>query len=155
MLSLKNLMLQMGSKIQKSRHASYLASMFIFTIFAQKLSAPLDEVTADHRTAKFKSTVTQRRAKRTARNPSHLLTFFPIKPGVIFLTGSLLSVPYTMRLEPGIFVISMDFSTGQSKSKVPLVPSAYRKIWTVVMPFLQIVHPPLNISSQCQFEVLF
>ena len=42
---------------------------------------------------------TQRRAKRTARNPSHLLMCLPIKPGVIFLTGLPSSVPHTMKLK--------------------------------------------------------
>ena len=61
-----------------------------------------------------------------------LLTIFPMKPGVTFLTGSPSSVPYTMKLEPGIFVISMDFGTGQSISKFGHVTSVYRKIWTIV-----------------------
>ena len=61
-----------------------------------------------------------------------LLTIFPIKPCVTFLTGSPFSVPHTIKLESGIFVISTDFGTGQSISKFPLVTSVYRKIWTIV-----------------------
>jgi len=55
-----------------------------------------------------------------------------IKPGVIFWTGSPSNVPYTAKLEPGIFVNRMDFGTGQSTLKFPLVISVYRKIWTIV-----------------------
>ena len=63
---------------------------------------------------------------------THLLTIFPIKPCVIFWTGSPSSVPYTAKLEPGIFMNRMDFGTGQSTLKFPLVISVYRKIWTIV-----------------------
>ena len=73
-------------------------------------------------------------SQTAARNPSHLLTIFPIKPCVIFWTGSPSSVPYTAKLEPGIFVNRMDFGTGQSTLKFPLVISVYKKIWTIVVP---------------------
>ena len=88
---------------------------------------------------------TQRRVKSAARNPSHLLTIFPIKPCVIFWTGSPSSVPYTVKLEPGIFVIRRDFVTGQSMSKFTLVTWVYRKIWTVVSRNLE-MSPVLSLS---------
>ena len=68
----------------------------------------------------------------SSTQPFHLLTIFPIKPCVIFWTGSPSSVPYTAKLEPGIFVNRMDFGTGQSTLKFHLLISVYRKIWTVV-----------------------
>ena len=42
-----------------------------------------------------------------------------------------------MKLEPGIFVIRVDFRTGQLVSKFGLVTSVYRKIWTIVYQFVE------------------
>ena len=104
--------------------------MFIFRV---KLSRSTEKSDSRRSTRGIQFLFTQRRVKRAARNHSHLLTIFPIKPGVIFLTGYRSSAPYTVKLEPGIFVIRLDFITGQLVSKFGLVTSVYRKIWTIVV----------------------
>ena len=116
---------------QKNCNVNKRNFLCVDLIFAQKLHSHHAE-DGTTRLAPNSNCCLAIRVNRAARNPSRLLTIFPIKQGVNFLTGLASSVLYSMKLQLGIFVISIDNGAGQSTSKFPLVTLVYRKNWTIV-----------------------
>ena len=75
--------------------------------------------------------------QNSSAQPFTFVDDFPDQTGCDFLTSYRSSALYTVKLEPGIFVIRVDFRTGQLVSKFGLVTSVYRKIWTIVYQFVE------------------
>ena len=137
LLSLNNFGSQMGSKNITS------STSFLFTVFTFSLKSHAhhpDERTADHWPAKF-NLYLRKWGSKERHTTLHICWQFS-QSNRVWIFGPA-SVPYTMKLKPGIFAISMNIGTGQSTSQLWNFSSLYRKKWTIV--YMKWVQVPLII----------